>query len=549
LVDREEPFGYYSFRLRIREGNVLQNLIPLILLFFLASGCSSAHRQVLKPTESSLSWIEVRLSSLIIPDPPETPRLETDSAIEAVVIAQPRDAGSPFSKEEDIYRFETKGLFDVFGEIESDPPSAAEKEFPVLITENSHPQNAGPQAAAKKRILSHPKSPKAGGSFAATAPPPTDQRTKKIPENPQGESSSPPPLPTPETAITSSALLVDGKDLDHPLSRESFPDLPGSEKSTSLSSAANVFPSLLNDKVQEFISFFQGRAESFFSRSLARSQAYEEMMKKIFREKNLPEDLFYLALIESGYNPTALSRAKASGIWQFIAQTAKRFGLRVDKWVDERRDPEKSTLAAAEYLKTLHGLFNNWDLATASYNAGEGKLLAAMKKARSEDFWEISNHRYLKQETKKYVPMFLAAMTIAKEPQKYGFANIEYHPPLVYEKVAVPPSTSLALIAKAAESDLAEIRSLNPALLREKTPPNLPHFEVNLPSGKKEVFEKNFPSLSRSAASKNAYRVRGGDTLSGVAKKFNVGVQELCETNALRPNSLLKAGSNLRIPQ
>jgi membrane-bound lytic murein transglycosylase D len=145
--------------------------------------------------------------------------------------------------------------------------------------------------------------------------------------------------------------------------------------------------------------------------------------------------------------------------------------------------------------------------------------------------------------------MFLAAMTIAKEPQKYGFSNIAYLPPLVYEKVAVPPSTSLALIAKAAETDLSEIHSLNPALLREKTPPNLPYFEINLPSGKKEVFERNFPSLSRSSASKNAYRVCSGDTLSRLAKKYNVTVQELCGANALTPQSLLKLGSILKIPQ
>ena len=312
---------------------------------------------------------------------------------------------------------------------------------------------------------------------------------------------------------------------------------------------APAFPSLLNDKVKEFIALFQGRAESFFSRSLARSQAYEEMMKKIFREKNLPEELFYLALIESGYNPTAFSRAKASGIWQFIGQTAKRFGLRVDKWVDERRDPEKSTLAAAEYLKNLHGMFNNWDLATASYNAGEGKILTAMKKAQSDDFWEISNHRYLQKETKEYVPRFLAAMTIAKEPQKYGFSNIEYHPPLVYEKVSVPPSTNLALIARAAETDLAEIRALNPALLREKTPPNLSRFEINLPPGKKEIFEKNFSSLSRSLASKNTHRVSSGDTLSRLAKKYQVSVQELCQANAITAQTTLKLGSFLKIPQ
>jgi hypothetical protein len=269
---------------------------------------------------------------------------------------------------------------------------------------------------------------------------------------------------------------------------ETIPKPPAA--SPSLSSPALVtFPSLLNSKVGDFIGFFQKQADSFFMRSLGRSTTYADMMKKIFREKNLPEELFYLALIESGFNPKAFSRAKASGIWQFIGKTAKRFGLKVDKWVDERRDPEKATHAAAEYLKSLYAMFNNWDLATASYNAGEGKILKAMKKANSQDFWKISQHRFLKKETKEYVPMFLAAVTIAQDPQKYGFQDIEYSPPLVYEKVTVPPATSLVIIAKAAELDLSEVKALNPALKKGKTPPNS-CFEIKLPPGKKEAFAK-----------------------------------------------------------
>jgi len=232
-----------------------------------------------------------------------------------------------------------------------------------------------------------------------------------------------------------------------------------------------------------------------------------------------------------------------------VAQTAKRFGLRVDKWVDERRDPEKSTYAAAEYLKTLYGMFNNWDLATASYNAGEMKVLQAMKIAKSDDFWEISKRRYLKEETKKYVPMFLAAVTIAQEPQKYGFVNIAYHPPLVYEKVLVPPFTSLSLVAKASETDLSEIRALNPALIREKTPPNLPHFEIKVPMGKKVVFEKNFPLLCKSSVNKTDYRIRSGDTLGHIAKKHHVSVREICAANGLSSSALLKPGSILKIPK
>ncbi len=311
----------------------------------------------------------------------------------------------------------------------------------------------------------------------------------------------------------------------------------------------SAFPFHINEKVGKFIDFFQKEANSFFSKSLERSSAYEPMMKKIFREKNLPEDLFYLALIESGFNPKALSRAKAGGIWQFINKTAKRFGLKVDKWVDERRDPEKATYAAAEYLKNLFEIFNCWDLATASYNAGEGKVLRAMKKANSQDFWEISQSRHLKKETRQYVPMFLAAVAIAKDPQKYGFHDINYHAPLVYEKVQVPPSTSLALIAKAADADLSEIQFLNPSLKRGKTPPDGRLFEVKLPPGKREFFERNIRVLTHSSISKERkHRVRPGETLPRIAKQHRVKIQALCDFNGLTPRSRLKPGSTLVLP-
>jgi len=311
-------------------------------------------------------------------------------------------------------------------------------------------------------------------------------------------------------------------------------------------SISYIFPSIFNEKVKEFINFFQERADSFFVKALGRSLVYEDMMKKIFREKNLPEELFYLALIESGFNPYALSRAKAGGIWQFVGRTAKRFGLKVDKWIDERRDPEKATYAAAEYLKSLYEIFNCWDLAAASYNAGEGKVLRAMKKAKSQDFWEIARYRYLKQETKRYVPMFLAAVLIAKEPDKYGFTNIAYHPPLLYEKITVPPATNLAWIAKLAETDLSEIKALNPALKRGQTPPDSLQFEIKLPPGKKAVFENNLLAQSQLALKK--HRVRAGETLASIAKKYRTPLRDLCEFNGLSPNGKIKPGLTIMLP-
>jgi membrane-bound lytic murein transglycosylase D len=313
------------------------------------------------------------------------------------------------------------------------------------------------------------------------------------------------------------------------------------------SSSLAIFPSLAHDRVGECISFFQVQASAFFARSLARSTAYADMMKKIFREKDLPEELFYLALIESGFNPRAFSKAKASGIWQFVGKTAKRFGLKVDKWIDERRDPEKATYAAADYLKSLYALFNDWDLATAGYNAGEGKILKAVKRAKTQEFWKISQSRFLKKETKEYVPMFLAAVTIAQNPLKYGFQNIEYSPPLVYEKVTVPPNMSLSVIAMAAESDLSHIQALNPALKKGKTPPHS-SFEIKLPLGKKEIFENNFPILSPMPASGRKYRVGKGESLRKIAQKHKLTLRALCDLNDLSPKSRLQSGTVLLLP-
>jgi LysM repeat protein len=344
--------------------------------------------------------------------------------------------------------------------------------------------------------------------------------------------------------LVASALGSTPEPAEAEIGRAVSPDSPVGK---TVPAAAAIFPSLVNPQVGKFIDFFQTKADGFFQRSLIRSRAYSDMMKRIFREMGIPEELVYLALIESGYNPKAYSRAKASGIWQFITKTAKRFGLKVNAWVDERRDPEKSTYAAAAYLKSLYEMFNSWDLAAACYNAGEGKILKAMRKAKSQDFWEISRHAYLKKETKEYVPMFLAALTIAQDPQKYGFQEVESQGPFNYDKVKVPGSTHLERIAKAVKMDLSELSALNPALRREKTPPDSALFEINLPPGKKEVFEKNFRTP---AASKNVkkHRVRPGENLPRIAKKYRVSMQNLCALNGLSHNAVVRPGLVLLLP-
>jgi membrane-bound lytic murein transglycosylase D len=308
-------------------------------------------------------------------------------------------------------------------------------------------------------------------------------------------------------------------------------------------------PIVVNAKVEQFIQYFQTRGRKVFSIWLARSERYIPFMRSLLKESGLPEDLVYMALIESGFNPYAYSRAKASGPWQFIYLTGKRYGLTSNWWIDERRDPEKSTLAAARYLKDLYDMFECWYLAAAGYNAGERKIATAMKRYRTEDFWELTKHRYLKRETKDYVPQMIAAALIAKDPEKYGFVGIEYQEPLRYEKVKVPEVTDLRLIAQACEVNLDEIKELNPELSRWCTPPNFPDYMIKIPFGKKEVFQKNFQTLEPGERFQfKTHLVKKGDTFSKIAKLYGVDVDPILEMNRLNRKSRLSVGMNLLIP-
>jgi len=308
-------------------------------------------------------------------------------------------------------------------------------------------------------------------------------------------------------------------------------------------------PIVINAKVEQFIQYFQTTAKKAFSSWLARSEKYIPIMRNLLKETGLPEDLVYLALIESGFNPYAYSRSKASGPWQFIYPTGKRYGLKTDWWIDERRDPEKSTIAAAKYLKDLFDMFDCWYLAAAGYNAGEGKIAKAMKRYRTEDFWELTKYRYLKRETKDYVPQMIAAALIAKDPETYGFVGIEYQEPLSYDKVKVPEVTDLRLIAQACEVTIEEIKALNPELSRWCTPPNFPEYEIKIPFGKKNLFLKNFElSYPGEKSPFKTHVVKKGETLSKIARLYRIDLEPILEINQLNRKSRLSTGMNLLIP-
>ncbi len=308
-------------------------------------------------------------------------------------------------------------------------------------------------------------------------------------------------------------------------------------------------PIVFNDQVEHCIVLFQTTIRDKFVTWLARSGKYIPFMRNLLKEQGLPEDLVYIALIESGFDPYAYSRSKAVGPWQFIDRTGKRYGLKVNWWVDERRDPEKSTIAAAKYLKDLYEMFACWYLAAAGYNAGEYKIIRAMKRFGTEDFWTLTKHRYLKRETKNYVPLMIAAAVVAKDPEKYGFTGIEYQEPLRYEKVKVPELTDLSHIAKACEISVEEVKDLNPELRRGVTPPNEPGYEIKIPLSKIGRFARNFEAMQPLEKFQfRTHTVKKGETLRGISNLYRVDLDPLLEINYLNKTSPLSKGMDLLIP-
>lgn len=239
-------------------------------------------------------------------------------------------------------------------------------------------------------------------------------------------------------------------------------------------------------RVDDFVTQFQTNLRGFYSGALSRSARYVPRMSSILQKKGVPQELAYLPLIESGYRVHAVSRAGAVGPWQLIPGTGRRYGLRIDRYVDERRDPVKSTHAAAQYLKELHGMFGDWHLSLAAYNTGEMNIVRILERRRAESFWEMSERGYLYRETSDFVPEFLAAVQIAGSPEAYGF-EAPNEVPLEYDVVNVNRSLSLSTVAQLSGTSTETIKELNPALHRGVVPPN--GYSVRVPKGTKENFE------------------------------------------------------------
>ncbi len=306
---------------------------------------------------------------------------------------------------------------------------------------------------------------------------------------------------------------------------------------------------IITPEVNEMIKVYRTKRSAEMRGGLSRSKKYLPMIRKIFREEKIPTDLAYMALIESTFRPKIASRAGAQGMWQFMRATGKVYGLRVDKWVDERNDPEKSTRAAAKYVKSLYEMLGSWLLVQAGYNGGEYRVQRAITKARSRDFWELAKKRYLPYETRYYVYSFMAAVIIAKNPEMYGFNDIEYEPEVKTERVNVKDCIDLNVLAKAAGLTFDELKKLNPALKSWCTPPNYPEFELVLPAGTKEEFLAKLEKIPASERLRwRTHRVRKGETLSVIAQRYNATVRSIMKASRLRNAHRLSIGQVLNIP-
>lgn len=314
---------------------------------------------------------------------------------------------------------------------------------------------------------------------------------------------------------------------------------------------SNDFPVVHNDKVQQFIDFYSGpRGRKVFQRWLERSSRFLPQMREIFAEEGLPRDLAYLAMVESGFNTRAYSWAHAVGPWQFISSTGKMMGLNQTWWLDERRDFERSTRAAARFLKDLHRQFDGeWYLAVASYNAGPGKVRGAIRRYKTRDFWELSRGKYLQAETKNYVPKLMAVLTIASDPEKYGFTELEYQEPYAYETVSIPSVTDLEIVAKMVGAEYTELKTLNPELKRWCTPPGTSDYRLRIPAGTTETFLEQYAALpAKDRANYTHHRLKQGDTLLALSKRYGVRVSDIMSLNSIRNPRALRVGSDLVLP-
>jgi membrane-bound lytic murein transglycosylase D len=297
-------------------------------------------------------------------------------------------------------------------------------------------------------------------------------------------------------------------------------------------------PLMINEYVAGYINYFSTHGRGVFEGAWVRSGRYKEMIQRIFREEGVPQDLIYLAQAESGFKPLALSRARARGMWQFMASRGVGYGLRRSWWIDDRQDPEKATRAAARHLKDLYNQFGDWYLAMAAYNSGPGNVQQAVRRTGYADFWELYKRNVLPAETKNYVPIILAMTIMSKNPAQYGLDAVQPDPPMKYDVVKVNYPVDLRLVAECVDVPIEQMVDLNPSLLRRTTPKDQP-FDLRLPSGSKEKYEAAIETIPvEKRVAWRYYKVQPGDTLAGIARKYRTTERAIAQANNLEPGPL-----------
>ncbi len=306
-------------------------------------------------------------------------------------------------------------------------------------------------------------------------------------------------------------------------------------------------PFVVNEYVERSVLFFMTKGRSYMEQWIYRSGKYFPTVKKIFAEENVPEELIYLSMPESGLNLTIRSRAKAIGMWQFMKGTGAMYGLKGNSWYDERRDFEKSTRAAARLLKNLYKIYDDWYLAIAAYNSGGGRINKGIRKSKSRDFWAM--RKYLPRETRNYVPQYLAVTMIAMKPEVFGFANVEKADTLRYEYVSVSDCVDLETLAQCADTTTEFLKELNSELTQWCTPPNYKDYQLKIPVGKKERFIAKYSEIPEEKKQQlTLHKVKRGETISSIAKKYGLVSSMIAEVNRISRKKRLSSGMELIIP-